>query len=78
VEKIENLKGAILCDLGLRRNESPDCNEHYTFTGNENYYFILTNQGYFELHNKRTLKKEQVISDTKMLMETLLRLRNEK
>jgi hypothetical protein len=76
LERIEKLDDSILSDLGLRKNSCPDCNEHYLFVENNNYYFTRNKFGYFEMHNKDTLKCESVINNTAQLIGTLLRLRN--
>jgi hypothetical protein len=74
-EQLDKIPEAALIQLGLRKHNMPEENEHYTFTENEDIYLLKKQDG-FEIHCRKTFKLLEYIKDTKSLIVALLHYKN--
>jgi hypothetical protein len=70
-EKIDQLSEVVLMQLGLKLNNMPEANAHYTFEHNKDIYLFKKPDG-FEIHCAKTFKLLEKITDTKSLIIALL------
>ncbi len=78
MEYITKLSDGVLSGLGLRKKNGGDLNLHYEFIDNINFYFTRTEDGFFKMHDRNTLKVIKSIESTDELVKTLLKLKNSK